>query len=108
LDYLIKYQKEIFRILGVLLFIVGFGLYFWTIPQKAVSQSELAAANVARMEASVQGKSTQKAKKRADPSHIAKALKQTRAQQMHYITLFAMIVGALFLLLSFLKPKKEG
>ena len=107
MNYLKKYQKELFRIVGGFLLVVGFVVNFWVTPKKAVSQNELAAANIARMEASVQGKSTQKVKKRADPSHIAKALKQTRAQQMHYITLFAMIVGALFLLLSFLKPKKE-
>jgi len=107
LEFLKKYKKEIFRSIGGLLFVIGFVVHFWITPQKGVSENEIAAANLARMEASVQGKSTTKAKKKPDPSHIAKALKATRQKQMEYMTIFSMILGALFLLGSFIKKSDK-
>ncbi|MEO1938905.1 MAG: hypothetical protein ABGW85_09775 [Sulfurimonas sp.] len=103
MEYFIKYKKEIFRIVGGAFLLIGFVIHFWVTPQKAVSKSELAAANVARMEASVQGSSQKKVKKKADPSHIAKALKATRAKQMEYLTIFAMLAGGVLILFSFFK-----
>ena len=108
MEFFKKHQKEIIRAVGAFLLIVGFVVNFWVTPKKAVSVNEIAAANVARMEASVAGSSgTQKVKKSADTSHISKALKATRQKQMHYLTIFSMIVGALFLLYSFLKKEES-
>jgi multisubunit Na+/H+ antiporter MnhG subunit len=107
LEFFKKHQKEIIRGIGALLLIAGFVINFWVRPQKAVSLNEIAAANVARMEASVSGSSgRQKVKKQADTSHISKALKATRQKQMQYLTIFSMILGALFLGYSFLKKEE--
>jgi len=106
-DFFLKYQKKIFRILGVVLFVVGFVVNFWFMPQKAVSQNELAEANVARMEASVQGSGTKTKKAKPDASHISKALKATRSTQIKYLTIIAMVIGALSLGYSFMKKEEN-
>ena len=95
------------RVLGSFMLIVGFVVYFWTTPQKGVSANELAQKNLQRMEANVQGSSTIKEKTKPDPSHIAKALKTTREQQMRYVTIIAMLLGVGFLLYSFIVKKEE-
>ena len=87
--------------------IVGFVVYFWTTPQKGMSANELAQKNLQRMEASVQGASSIKQKAKPDPSHIAKALKTTRAQQMRYLTIITMLLGVGFLLYSLVAKKEE-
>jgi hypothetical protein len=109
LEFLKKYQREIFRFCGAGLLFVGFIIHFWVTPKQGLSQSEIAAANVARMEASVTHKNSASVKKQkvADPSHIAKALKATREKQITYLTYFAMIIGALFLGYSFLKKEES-
>ncbi len=108
MEFFKKHQKEIVRAIGALLLIVGFVINFWVTPQKAVSANDIAAANLARIEASVQGGSgTQKVKKKPDTSHISKALKVTRQKQMKYLTIFSMILGALFLAYSFLKKEES-
>jgi len=103
LEYFKKHQKIIFRSIGALLLVIGFVVNFWTRPQEAVSLNSVAAANVARMEASVAGVAPQSVKKVNPAHHISKALKATREKQMRYLTIFAMIIGGLFLLYSFLK-----
>jgi hypothetical protein len=106
-EFFLKYQKKIFRILGVILFVVGFAVNFWFMPQKALSQNELAEANIARMEASIHGSGTKSQKAKPDTSHFSKALKETRAAQMKYLTMIAMVMGALFLGYSFLKKEED-
>ena len=106
MDYFKKYQKNILRVSGVIFFLIAFVVHFWATPQKAVSKDSIAAANVARMEASVRGVSTKEVKKKADPSHIAKALKATRAKQMEYLTIFVMLLGGIFVIFSFLKKEE--
>jgi len=103
LKFFKKHQKVIFRSLGTLLFLVGFVVNFWTIPQKAASVNSVAAANVARMEASVVGGAPKSVKKVNPAHHISKALKATREKQMRYLTIFSMIIGAVFLFYSFIK-----
>ena len=82
--------------------IVGFVVNFWTTPKKVMSANEIAAANLARIEASVHGKSV----KKSSSAHISKALKATREKQMKYLTIFSMIAGVLFLAYSFLKKER--
>jgi len=108
LEFFLKYQKIIFRSLGVLLFLVGFAAYFWTMPKEAMSENEKAAVNLARMEASVKGHSSSKIKKKKpDPTHFVEAIKKTRKKQLQYLTIFSMIIGAGFLLYSFVKKEKD-
>ena len=108
MEFFLKHQKLILRSLGAFLLIVGFIVNFWVTPQKAVSKNEIALANVKRMEAQVQGGSSQKVSKKPAVSHISKALKETRAKQMKYMTIIAMVLGALFLGYSFLKKDEES
>ncbi len=95
------------RSLGAFLLVVGFAVNFWGMPQKGVSQNERALANVKRMEASIQGTTNQKVTKKPDSSHISKALKATRAKQMKYMTIIAMVLGVLFLGYSFFKKEED-
>ncbi|MEN4052606.1 MULTISPECIES: hypothetical protein [Sulfurimonas] len=107
MEFFKKHQKEIIRVVGALLLIAGFVINFWVTPQKAMSANEIAAANLARMQANVVGSNTKQVKKQVDTSHISKALQATRKKQMKYLTIFSMILGALFLAYSFLKKEES-
>ena len=96
-----KHKKVIFRSLGALMLFVGVVVYFWTAPQEVLSENEIAAANVARMEASVRG-GTSTTKKEPSASKFVEELKNAQEAQIQYFTILSMIFGALFLGYSFL------
>jgi len=107
-EYFLKHQQIILRTAGALFLLIGFVIHFWVVPQKGVSKNDRAAANLARMEASVAGSSTPKAaKKKSDTSKFLKELKKTQEQQVEYLTIIIMILGAGSLGYSFIKKKDE-
>ena len=93
--------------MGVLMLLIGFAVHFWTVPKEGISKEELAAANVARMEASVAGSSA--ATKQAEPkkSPFMKEFMETRKKHLEYLTIAAMVLGVGFLLYSFIKKEDE-
>lgn len=106
--YFLKHQQVILRSLGALLLLVGFVIHFWTIPQKGVSQNDRAAANLARMEASVKGSSTaQITKSKPDSSKFLDELKGQQEKQVEYFTILIMLLGIGSLGYSFLKKKER-
>ena len=105
MKFFLKHQKIILRSLGALLLLVGFVIHFWFVPQKGVSQNDLAAARVARMEASIHIKGAGSNKK--DTSGYSKALKETHKKQMEYLTIFMIIIGIGSLGYSFI-PKRDS
>jgi hypothetical protein len=107
LEFYLKHQKVILRSLGAFLLIVGFVVNFWVTPKKAVSANAIAQANLARMESSTKGAGAAKVKKKPNVAHISKALQATREKQMKYMTIIAMVLGALFLGYSFVKKEQE-
>lgn len=83
--------------------LVGFALFFWNSPKEVVSENEIAAANVARMEASVSGGSseTKKAPK-PETSKFVEELKNVQEKQVQYLVILVMVLGVGFLGYSFL------
>ena len=109
MEYFLKHKEVILRTLGALLLLLGFVIHFWIVPQKGVNENELAAANLARIEASVKGSSSpQEAKKRADTSKFLQKLKSQQEKQMEYLTIVTMLLGAGALGYSFVKKREEG
>ncbi len=107
-DFFLKHKIAIFRSLGSLMLLVGFVAYFWITPKEGLSQNEIAAANVARMEARVAGGSgSSKKSQESSSSKILEELKNTQKKQMQYLTVIAMIFGVGFLGYSFL-PKRDS
>ncbi len=73
-----------------------------------VSQNERAAANLARMDASVQGQGSPKpSETKADSSKFLKELKGQQAKQIEYLTILVMILGIGSLGYSFIKKKEQ-
>jgi len=101
-----KNQTVIFRTLGILMFLIAFSVYFWITPKQGVSENEIAARNVARMEARIGGASSASTKAQK-PKHtpIMKSYKETQAKQMRYMLILSMIVGVGFLGYSFVKKR---
>lgn len=98
----------IFRSLGGVLFFVAFVLFFWTTPKEGLSENEIAARNVARMEAKTYGSSASTSKSsKPSNSPIMKSYKDTQAKQLRYTLIVLMIVGAGFLGYSFIKKKEN-
>ncbi|HEY9203469.1 hypothetical protein [Sulfurimonas sp.] len=105
-----KYKIIIFRTAGAVMLVVGFALYFWISPKEVATENEIAAANVARMEASVRGISSS-TKQRQEPaaSKFVEELKNAQKKQIQYMTILSMVFGALFLGYSFIsKPKSDS
>lgn len=102
MEFFNRYKTVILRTVGSLMLLVGFAVHFWTVPQEGVSANDRAAANVARMEAKVAGKSTTTQEKEND-SKFLQELKNTQAKQLEYLTIIAMLFGIGFLGYSFIK-----
>ena len=96
-----KYKLLIFRSLGALMLIVGVVAFFWSAPKEGISENEIAAANVARMEASVRG-GTSTTKQEPSASKIVEELKNAQEAQIQYFTILTIAFGAIFLGYSFL------
>jgi hypothetical protein len=103
LDIFNNHKKIILRLFGSLILLVGFALHFWDNTNDVISHDELAAMNVARMEASVAGKSSGKS---TQPPSLMKEYLQTRQKHFTYLTILVMILGAGFLGYSFIKKEK--
>ena len=107
MEIYLKYKEVILRTLGVLLLLIGTMMYFFVTPSKTgVSQNDKAAARVARMEASVAGKSKAE-KPKSSSEHVMHALKSQQEQQVKYFTILVILLGAASLGYSFIKKKEE-
>lgn len=108
MEFFEKNKIVIFRSVGVFMLLIGFVVHFWVTPKEGISKNQLAAANVARMEAKVSGGSgSSKAQKQPDTSKFLQEFKDTQAKQMQYLTIIAMIFGIGFLAYSFIKKEEE-
>lgn len=107
LEILLQYKKPLIRVVGSLLLLIGFVIHFWATPKDGLSEVEIAAANVARMEASVSGRSTSAQSQSTSASPFLEEFKSTREKQMQYLTIIAMILGAGFLVYSFFQKEKD-
>ena len=107
MDFFLKYKTVIMRSLGALMLVIGFAVHFWATPKEGISANDIAAANIARMEAKVAGQSSSQSKSsKKDDSKFLDELKDTQAKQLQYLTIIVMILGVGFLGYSFM-PKRE-
>jgi hypothetical protein len=103
-EIFIKYKIVILRTVGILMLVIGFTVHFWVTPKKGFTQNEIAARNVARMEARAMGSSGSfKKTSKSSSAEILKELKNAQEKQMQYLTIIAMILGVGFLGYSFIK-----
>jgi hypothetical protein len=107
MEFLIKHQTVLLRSVGAILILVSFAAFFWTAPKKGFSENEIAAANVARMEAKIAGSSSATSAQKPDKSPFLETYKQTQEKQMRYMLIVMMIFGVGFLAYSFLKKDKD-
>jgi hypothetical protein len=85
--------------------LIGFAVHFWAVPKEGLSELDIAAANVARMEASASGHGTSsKATEKPDVNYLQK-LKDRQEKQLKYLTIIAMVLGVVFLVYSFIKKE---
>ena len=107
MDFLLKHKITILRSLGAVMLLIGLGVHFWLKPVAGLSENEIAAANIARMEASTIGDSKRGKKSQSNLTHITKSFTKAQQQQAKYITIFAMIMGVFFLIFSFIFKEKD-
>ena len=107
MEFFIKHKILIFRGAGALMLLIGFVIHFWVTPKEGLTQNEIAAANVARMEAKVAGGSSNSKKStKKDDAKFLEELKNTQAKQLQYLTIIAMILGVGSLGYSFIKKEE--
>ena len=107
-ELFLKHKVLIFRLVGSFMLVVGFMMYFWTIPKEVLTQNEIAALNVQRMEARTSGGSgSSKQTKQNSSSKIIEELKNTQKKQVQYLMIIIMIMGVGFLGYSFIKKKED-
>ncbi|MEA2073721.1 MAG: hypothetical protein U9O86_09065 [Campylobacterota bacterium] len=107
MEYFLKHQTVILRVVGGLFILVGFVVHFWVVPPKGISKNDLAAANLARMEASVAGSNKKQSSSKKDESTFLNELKEKQKKQLEYLTIIIMVLGALSLGSSFIKKKER-
>jgi len=103
MEYFNEHKIIIFRTLGSLMLVISLAAFFWTAPKKGFSENEIAAANVARMEARMAGQNGIAQKEKPKKSPFLKKYKDMQEKQMRYALIVLMITGGMFLLYSFLK-----
>lgn len=106
MDFFLKHKTVILRTLGGLMIVLGFAVHFWVTPKEGISESDMAAINVARMEASVSGKGSGSQAAKQSTSDYLEELKNNQEKQMKYLTIMSMILGVGFLLYSFIKKEE--
>ncbi|MCK4874604.1 MAG: hypothetical protein KAS26_02045, partial [Sulfurimonas sp.] len=85
-----------------------FVVHFWVTPKEGFTQNEIAARNIARMEArAIGGSGSSKQSSKSDSSKFLKELKSSQEKQVQYLTIIAMILGVGFLGYSFIKTKNQ-
>ena len=107
MELFLKYKTIIFRVTGTLMLLIGFAVYFWTTPKPVLTQNEIAAQNVARMEAKVSGGKGGNKKPESSGSKIMTELKETQKKQLRYMVIIMMISGVAFLGYSFVGKKED-
>lgn len=108
MELFLKHKIMIMRSLGAMMLIVGIVIHFWVTPQKGLSANDKAAARVARMEASAKGQSSSSSKSQQNNDvKFLKALKDTQAKQMQYLTIIVIILGVGSLVYSFISKQEE-
>ncbi|MGB3962396.1 MAG: hypothetical protein WBK95_09190 [Sulfurimonas sp.] len=108
MDFFLKYKTVLFRVSGAVLLLFALIAHFWMTPKEGLSEVEIAAANVARMEASVAGSSQSSKAAKPDTSKFLEKFKSTQEKQMEYLTIIAIIFGSGLLLYSFIRPKSDN
>jgi len=107
-EIFIKYKVVIIRVLGVLMLVIGFAVHFWSTPKEGFTQNELAARNIARMEARVLGGGgASKKPSESSSAKILQELKNTQAKRMQYLTIIGMGLGIGLLGYSFIGKKED-
>jgi len=104
MEFFIRYKIIIFRVVGIFMLLIGFVVHFWVTPKDGLSELQIAAANVARMEASIKGQGGKSKKThKPDTSKFLEEFKNTKEKQKEYLTILAMVFGVGFLGYSFIK-----
>jgi len=89
--------------------IIGLAVHFWTAPKEELSENEKATARIARMEASVNTKSSSSKQSTAkDDSKFLNNLKTKQAKQLEYLTIVAIVFGVGFFGYSFIAKKEDA
>ncbi len=107
MEFFLKHKTVILRTLGGLMVVLGFIVHFWVTPKEGFSEVEIAAANVARMEASVAGQSSSSKSAKQSSSEYLEELKNNQEKQMKYLTILSMVLGVGFVGYSFIKKEEE-
>ncbi len=107
MEFFLKHKTVILRSLGAMMLVLSFGIHFWATPKKVLTQNDIAAANVARMEAKVNGVSNGVKDAKHEHSKFMDKLKNTQEKQVQYMTIFSMVLGVLFLGYSFVKKDED-
>lgn len=107
-EFFLKHKIAILRTAGSAMLIIGIAAYFWITPKEVASENEIAAANVARMEASIAGRPYAPATNpQSQASKFIEELKNAQKKQIEYMIILAIAFGTGFLAYSFISKKNE-
>lgn len=107
-EIFIKNRIIIFRTLGLVMLLVGFTVNIWVSPKEVLIENEIAAANVARMEASAAVRRvSRKEPPKSEASKFIEELENAQNEQIQYLTMLSMALGVGLLAYSFM-PKNDS
>ena len=105
IEFINKHKIIFLRSVGILLFLTGVVSLFWSKPEKAMTENEIAEANIARVEAALP-KSASSAVKKSQQSPFMKAYKEKQQEHIRYLVIALMVGGVLFFGYSFIKKRE--
>ncbi len=103
-EWYLSHKKLAYKLMGANFLLMALVLLFWSAPKEGMSENERAAANVARMEARIQGQgsTSQENKVNLLNRHMDK-----QQAQLRIVLVIMVIVGVGFLAYGVLKKEEN-
>lgn len=105
LEFIIKHKIILSRTIGIVLLVVGIAALFWAKPDTALTENEIAEANIARMEASLPQNIASSKKQSQTPSFM-KAYKEKQKEHIRYLVVALIVCGIAFIGYSFIRKRE--
>ena len=105
LTWVKKNKKLASKITGINFLIMALVVLFWSQPKEGMSANERAAANLARMEAHVQGSSKQTT---SSANHFRQSHEKHQEKQVRIFLILMVLFGVVFLGYGFIKKEDKA
>ncbi|MEA2100724.1 MAG: hypothetical protein U9P72_11415 [Campylobacterota bacterium] len=106
MEFFRKNKIIVTRVIGSLMFLIGFSVYIWSLTGQTLDANQRAMANIARMEAGAKaGVFNTKISDVQNGGNFLQQVRDVQKNNTKNLTLVAMVLGAILLWYSFFSMK---